>query len=298
MLSLLLSACVAAPTVSSERQAIIGGDSDDDDRGVVLLDGKLGDENQVCTASVLSPHVLVTAAHCVSPEIIGPGYVYRVFLGTNLRDAAQRTDQNFVDVSDTHIHPDFDASRWIQGSDIAVVVTAQAMSLPTLALNHTPITADMKGMPVRLVGFGMAHAGDLTTVGQRRTAMSELVGYNDLFIGHGGGSTNTCEGDSGGPILLELNGHEVIAGVVSFGEGGCNGQSNDTRVDVFTSFVDPLIAANDPPDLAPAPDAGVAAGGDASGCNYLAAPAREQRLGFGSLVLFGIALVGRFRRQE
>ena len=64
---LILAGCTAAP--SSRSQAIIGGTDDNHDNGVVfmMIDWGFG-QTESCTAEIISPHVILTAGHCVTPS--------------------------------------------------------------------------------------------------------------------------------------------------------------------------------------------------------------------------------------
>src|SRR5947209_8323757 len=76
------SACspAAAPVAASD-QPIVGGTVSADDPAVVLILGaKPGAPiATLCTGEVVSPHVVLTAAHCVSPALVGDGVIFQVF---------------------------------------------------------------------------------------------------------------------------------------------------------------------------------------------------------------------------
>src|SRR3954465_289697 len=91
------TACNAPPALEmsrSESQAIVGGATDSGDLAVVLLiayapgkDPFKGDPSvKSCTATLVSPHALVTAAHCVGGEFPsgGSGYTYWIYGGTSV----------------------------------------------------------------------------------------------------------------------------------------------------------------------------------------------------------------------
>jgi hypothetical protein len=54
-----------------------------------------------------------------------------------------------------------------------------------------------------------------------------------------------CNGDSGGPALIEKNGAPLVVGTVSYGDSGC--QSFDVLIRTsahYASFIAPVLAAN------------------------------------------------------
>src|SRR5215470_4678966 len=92
-LLMISSAYVAGcgdPRSASEAQteaAIIGGTTDTGDPSVVALFAhQPGAQNgALCTASVIAPTVLLTAAHCVDPAEVGQGAVFEVLPVANLQ---------------------------------------------------------------------------------------------------------------------------------------------------------------------------------------------------------------------
>ena len=42
----------------------------------------------------------------------------------------------------------------------------------------------------------------------------------------GGIDTNTCRGDSGGPLIANIDGKFTLVGVTSWGPGGCDASNN------------------------------------------------------------------------
>src|SRR5690242_12670454 len=68
----LLGACSAPATVGERTADIINGTDDTGDPSVVLVVAQLGGNmGSLCTGSVVSPHVVLTAAHCVDPDVLG-----------------------------------------------------------------------------------------------------------------------------------------------------------------------------------------------------------------------------------
>jgi secreted trypsin-like serine protease len=263
-----LGGCVSPSSVSPVNQGIVGGTNDTADPSVLLLIAQVpGSQTaSLCTSEVVSPHVVITAAHCVDPDVVGMGNKFELFLGSDINNTAQMTAQNFVSVKETHYDTKFNAQQLDGGHDIAVVITGSALPMPPLLMNRTPLTSSMQGSSLRLVGFGITSGTDTMgmTAGTKRTTMVTLDSVDPLLIGFGNAQHDTCEGDSGGPAFLTMNGQEVIAGVTSFGDQGCTQGGFDTRVDVYaSSFVDPYIAMFDPgsangspPDMSQGADMG------------------------------------------
>lgn len=254
------------------RRGIVGGDIDKDDPAVVLLYAAIpGGGAWICTAEVISPHVVLTAAHCVTSD--GGDPKFRVFLGWDLNDEAQRKDTaNWIEVNEVHPHPKY--KRGLSaGSDIAVVVTKTAVPVTPLPFMRWPMTDNMRYQRARVVGYGLSDPADFAgkTSGTKRQMILALTDFDYSFVYFSEAYKGTCFGDSGGPAFLRFNGVDVIIGVASYVSGNCLGGSTETRVDTFAAWIDQWIRMYDPTftitdagmpppwDMIPAPVADMAA---------------------------------------
>jgi MYXO-CTERM domain-containing protein len=250
-LALILTGCALAPSQPGEvSQPIIGGVADNGDPSIVLVLGENNQGESICTGEVVSPHVVLTAAHCVDPATVGNGVTFYIFKGSDLNNNAQANNQaNFVTVKETHYDTKFSPNNLGGGHDVGVVITTSDIGVPSLPMNHNAITNNDVGQNLRVVGYGVNSGNDVngTSAGTKRQVTMPLQDYDNLFLYFGNAKTNTCEGDSGGPALLTINGVETIVGITSFGDQACAQGGADTRVDVYAAaFVDPYIATNDP----------------------------------------------------
>src|SRR5205814_899918 len=94
--------------IGVNRGAIVGGTKDTADPGVVLIFSQKPGSAQggLCTGEVISPHVVLTAAHCLDPAVTGSGVQFSIFTGTDLN--AQANDNSlWIDVASTDPNPDF-----------------------------------------------------------------------------------------------------------------------------------------------------------------------------------------------
>lgn len=276
------------------QTGIIGGASDTDDDAVVALVGNTPEKGSfLCTGVVVSPHVVLTAGHCV-PD----GVTMKAYGGANLIAAGVN---DFLPATATFAHPSFDASNPQHGYDLGAVVLRDPYDAAApLPMNRTALVIAELGSAVRVIGYGVSNATTQQGAGQRRTAMVGLDGFNGLFLSLGDNTHGTCNGDSGGPALMRLFGREFIIGVTSFGPVPCNGVSTDTRLDTLIEFVDGVVAMVDPSSSPP--DAGMLADNPPPGIDP-GAPERSDSgcsvaRGAGCAQIVVAILLGLLRRRK
>ena len=187
-----------------------------------------------CTAIVLAPDVLLTAAHCVTPQAEMLAY----WPGGQLQDMprAQRVA----------VHPLYRANApktRERSVDLALIQIN-----PPLPVRFVPIEMDYApqiqvGTPLTISGFGLATEQNGKTGGTLRSA--QLVTREPLskLLIWAKGARNTatggCTGDSGGPFL-SVEGKLVGITVWSQGTGNraCGELTQALRLDAARSFIE------------------------------------------------------------
>src|SRR6185436_2330384 len=82
--------------------------------------------------------------------------------------------------------------------------------------------------------------------GVKREVMSSLDSHSNILMQYGSSTANTCQGDSGGPNFMTQGTTEVVAGITSFGNVGCDQYGVGTNVAFFaTSYIDPYLTEKD-----------------------------------------------------
>jgi len=204
--------------VSSRASAIVNGSLDNTAAIGVLIAGK----NEACTATLIGPRTVLTAAHCVVNRT--PVAFYH-----------RSVDGRRYNASSVTVHPDYAGTN---RADIAIVRLEKSID------GVTPLSlarrAPLMGESVTLIGFGKTGENE-GEFGVKRRA-ENTIGHIDAqyfsFFAKGQGLGNVCDGDSGGPTLARRDGKDTVIGVHSTKGGRCGEQGNDMRVDVFRAWIE------------------------------------------------------------
>ena len=247
----MLCGCGAqAPRIGQFQSPIVGGTLDPADPSVVAVYAQTSaTQGSICTGEVVSPHMVLTAAHCVDPAVLKTSSaVFSIFLGSDLNDAAQVNDPaNFIAASSTDFDPLFDVNQLGGGHDIGEVTTAEAIPRALLPVHHTPLDGSFMGSPLRIVGFGINTSTDTqgTSAGTRRKNTTSVMGVDSVnaLIYSGDATHNICEGDSGGPGFITIGGTETIVGVASFVNQDCSSGAHTDVGAYYSTFIEPHISA-------------------------------------------------------
>ncbi|WP_415064132.1 S1 family peptidase [Bdellovibrio sp.] len=160
-----------------------------------------------CTASALTPRIILTAAHCVSSSAT----VHRIELPTADGKKA------IYKVAKAIANPDY-AKDGV--SDLALMLLEISLpeNIETLSLPPRDVDLDLK--KITAAGFGRVDGRKSVpgNLGILRTVELDVVSYSktsatfhvDQTAGKG-----ICQGDSGGPAMIDINGKTVVVGVVS-----------------------------------------------------------------------------------
>ncbi|WBB61230.1 trypsin-like serine protease [Streptomyces sp. WMMC500] len=195
----------------------------------MLREGGPRPQGQTCTAAVVAPRVIVTAAHCKD----GAGTKTMLYGSDDLTQPGGTE----IEVEHYFQHPNYQPPNgWQTGWDVGIVVTKTDIPVP--AGFEYPRVADsgdahltQPGNSSLLLGYGRVSDGENEFGHMRKVEDYPLVDgsntcgsfgtFNGRYMvcgGYADGHDGICQGDSGGPMLVD----GVIVGVASWVRVGCN----------------------------------------------------------------------------
>lgn len=256
LLFTLMATFVFLVAVVNPVGAVTDGAPDGEDHPYVVL--LLMEVNGVpmyrCSATLLSPTVVLTAGHCTSNFPDGDFSGMRIFTESDVQNGDNNypyAGPNSVEAKEWHTHPLFETAPFVY-HDVGVVILEE----PGIVLDEYGVLPEVDQLDVlktkrgkqdvtfTAVGYGLqesfpdasywkAHNVKVRMVAHPHLLQINTPGFTgdySLLLSNNHATGGTCFGDSGGPNFIGDS--NVIAAVTSYGiNGNCAGTGGVFRVD-------------------------------------------------------------------
>jgi secreted trypsin-like serine protease len=194
------------------------------------------DEGALCTASIISENMLVTAAHCVQGNLNSMVVVFTTDLTVKDKSAIK------VRTVESGIQTSFYAERQLEPTDegdIALIKLSEKIPagyVPATLLTDASVLK--KGTTVTLVGYGIDDGVKQTGSGiLRQTEVAvetPVLGQTEVLLNQKQGK-GACHGDSGGPAYVLNKGQVQLFGVTS--RGALDKKNDCSQYSIYTNLV-------------------------------------------------------------
>jgi trypsin len=230
LLTLLMITAAVLAIAASPSSAIVGGQNAPAGKYPAIAEVTFG--AFLCSGTLISPTVVLTAGHCgsITGAAVGtpaswPAPLINVRIGSNKPGQGE-----LVPVSSVVVEPSYLAT---QGYDISLLKLSRASTkAPAKVAGTSEGSLWTAGTMEKIVGWGATSEGGdtpdtlqeaqvpITTDAYCGGAYSEFDPATMICAGFPQGGVDTCQGDSGGPMFGTTSGGVLrVVGSTSFGEG-------------------------------------------------------------------------------
>jgi len=212
-----------------------------------------GTQRWFCSGALVHPRVVLTAGHCQTPAA-GINLV-----ALNALDIGQLDNAEVIGVRRVRVNPNYPQ---VIGNDITVLVLREESTIPPVpivtaeelaAVTQTTLVGFGNSDLLSTKGFGTQREVTVDITNLRRSDTDDLdraeqsLGFeSDREFTAGGGGFDSCNGDSGGPAYVAVDGVRKLAGLTSRATEGFTNPCGDggiyTRVDTQRSFIDEVLS--------------------------------------------------------
>jgi secreted trypsin-like serine protease len=227
--------------LAAPAQAVVGGKPVPDGQfgyvANVRIMGAFG-----CTGTLIARDWVLTAGHCgsatgsltqgaVASPVAWPPQAYQVVLGTTHADGSGGETHS---VSQITVEPDYLVTNG-SGNDVTLMKLDQPAKIAPMRIAAVGERSSWNpGKLATIAGFGASSSDGSQMPDRMQFAQVPITTDADCAKAYGDGSfdaktmvcagypqggTDTCEGDSGGPLLASVRGGFRLAGATSFGDG-------------------------------------------------------------------------------
>lgn len=251
------SLLLVSPRASAITYGFVDSNNTFRNVGAFIVKTSDGQIFPICSGTMITPNVFLTAAHCTSfytQELAPEGDVAYVSLDASIPFGSLTSSKTeLLPVAHVVSNPNFNQAQSDSG-DIGVLILDRNVrgvtpaTLPACGLldqlvaqnglKTATFTNVGYGVQNRVVGGGVPFFQDLNPI-PRMFSFSSFNslngGYMRLSQNNSTGNGGTCFGDSGGPNFLTVNGQQLIASITITGDTVCRSTNVVYRLDTASA---------------------------------------------------------------
>ncbi|KAL3672650.1 hypothetical protein V7S43_001945 [Phytophthora oleae] len=250
----LALALVSSPTDATnqniQRQLILGGTLVPAKSKTYMVGLRhSADGESFCGGSLVSPIHVLTASQCTADNIRWASIGTRHLNGT--------VDGEQIKVVSVLNHPNYSVNA-AYSDDFALLELETASSFTPVKLAAADDSDFKAGATATALGWGLTNEGGSMSKELRRVDLplisdkecKQMSDIDDTMMCAGGLiSEDVCDGDYGGPLVIESRGKDVLLGVVSWSKDNACGRGPYypgmySRVSRARSWIDPIISSS------------------------------------------------------
>jgi len=197
-----------------------------------------------CSATLIKPDLVLTAAHCAVIFNSGMGAYYGL---DDLEDADQCGGCD-LKLKDVRINPDY-SQFLVPWNDVAVILLEQdAPNAVTSPLLSTDVADPIYvGTTVTIAGYGRTETGQSGKLMWENVPVTQIYDNKEMVLGEDlWEAPNACYGDSGGPAYFVQDNVTHVVGVTSRTPipnlPECGHGAVYTRPEAFTDWIESAYA--------------------------------------------------------
>lgn len=256
-LSLVCGSLLLPPKTSAITYGFVDSNNQFRNTGAFIVKSTNGQIFPICSGTLITPNVFLTAAHCTlfyTQDLAPEGDVAYVSLDQSIPFGSLTSNKTeLLPVAHVVSNPNYNPSQGDSG-DIGVLILERSVRAVTPAtlpacglldqlvaqngLKTATFTNAGYGLQNRVVGGGLPFFQDLNPI-PRMFSFSSFNslngGYLRLSQNPSTGNGGTCFGDSGGPNFLTVNGKQLIVAITITGDSVCRSTNVDYRLDTVSA---------------------------------------------------------------
>jgi hypothetical protein len=206
---------------------------------VMEYQGKL---TSFCTGSVISPSIILTAAHCVNGYTNGPLYVSH----GNVALSGEMYPVKYAKFYSKGFYSDSRDIHDLENRDAAILVLEEKVPLvpikigsPELLKEDTPLTQAGYGFTSKECDEGNCGMSDLGKLLMLTSGQFSYTDSNAIYVKESV-EQRVGGGDSGGPLMTEINGKYFLHGILSQGmESSGISDEDNSESDFYAIYTHP-----------------------------------------------------------